>query len=157
MNVLTGERYKVILTEVKNYLKGLYGQPPGEIDPDLLKKVLRDEEPFKGRPADLLEPMLEKTKEEMKNEITSEEDILSYILFPQVARAFFKKRAEQRLSSGSKATHGPSEQAAGNNPSGPKASSDAATLHLDKLYTVDETLLFSEEKGKRRYFTYPSA
>ena len=157
MNVLTGERYKVILTEVKNYLKGLYGQPPGEIDPDLLKKVLRDEEPFKGRPADLLEPLLEKTKEEMKNEITSEEDILSYILFPQVARAFFKKRDEQRRSSGSKATFGSSGQAAGNNPSGPKASPDATTLNLDKLYTVDETLLFSEEQGERRYFTYPSA
>jgi oxaloacetate decarboxylase alpha subunit len=154
MNVLTGERYKVILTEVKNYLKGLYGQPPGEIDPDLLKKVLRDEEPFRGRPADLLEPQLEKTREEMKNEINNEEDLLSYILFPQVAQAFFKGRHEHTKSYGQKAA--PRQKQADNTPQ--KAPPDAtAPLQLDKIYTVDETLLYCEGPKEHKYFTYPSA
>ena len=81
MNILTGERYKVTLTEVKNYLKGLYGKPPGEVDPDLLKKVLKDEEPFQGRPADLLAPQMEKARKELGDYMEKEEDILSYILF----------------------------------------------------------------------------
>ena len=101
VNVLTGERYKVLPTEVKTTSKPLC-KTPGEIDPDLLKKVLGNEQPFKGRPADLLEPQLEKTKEEMKNEITGEEDLLSYILFPQVARAFLKERGKQFSLSASK-------------------------------------------------------
>ncbi len=155
MNVLTDERYKVILTEVKNYLKGLYGQPPGEIDPDLLKKVLREEEPFRGRPADLLEPQLEKTREEMKNEITNEEDLLSYILFPQVAQAFFKQRHGNTHTSAVKAEV-PRQKQAGNvslqnSPDAP------APLHLDKLYTVDETLLCCDSQEEQKYFTYPSA
>ncbi len=154
MNVLTGERYKVILTEVKNYLKGLYGQPPGEIDPDLLKKVLKDEEPFRGRPADLLEPQLEKAREEMRNEISSEEDLLSYILFPQVARAFFKERGGSRNTpvAGGETVN---QKQAGNGPQKPTVT--PAALHLEKLYTVDETLTYNFKTGGREYFTYPSA
>lgn len=62
VNVLVGERYKNISKEVKAYIKGEYGRAPGEIDKDLMKKVLGDEEPIKGRFADSLEPGFEKAK-----------------------------------------------------------------------------------------------
>lgn len=94
LNVLHGERYKVVTKEVKDYVKGLYGRPPAPIKEDVLKKVLGDEEPlYHIRPADLLEPELEKTREEaIKVGAKSEEDVLSYALFPLVAKEFFAWR-----------------------------------------------------------------
>ncbi len=92
VNVLIGERYKMVSTEIKNYLRGLYGKPPGEVDPDLLRKVLKDEKPITGRPADKLEPQLEEAKKEIAEYIEQEEDVLSYIIFPNVAIDFFKRR-----------------------------------------------------------------
>ena len=94
LNVLHGERYKVVTKEVKDYVKGLYGRPPAPIKEDVLKKVLGDEEPlYHIRPADLLEPELEKTREEaIKAGAKSEEDVLSYALFPLVAKEFFEWR-----------------------------------------------------------------
>jgi pyruvate carboxylase subunit B len=94
LNVLHGERYKVVTKEVKDYVKGLYGGPPAPIKEEVLKKVLGDEEPlYHIRPADLLEPELEKTREEaIKVGAKSEEDVLSYALFPLVAKEFFEWR-----------------------------------------------------------------
>lgn len=94
LNVLHGERYKVFTKEVKDYVKGLYGRPPAPIKGDVLKKVLGDEDPlYHIRPADLLEPELEKTREEaIKVGAKSEEDVLSYALFPLVAKEFFEWR-----------------------------------------------------------------
>ena len=92
VNVLMGERYKMISTEVKNYLKGLYGKPPGVVDQDLMKKVLKGEEPVTVRPADLLEPQLEIARTEIADYMEKEEDLLSYIMFPAVATSFFKRR-----------------------------------------------------------------
>jgi pyruvate carboxylase subunit B len=94
LNVLHGERYKVVTKEVKDYVKGLYGRPPAPIKEDVLKKVLGDEEPlYHIRPADLLEPELERIKEEaIKVGAKSEEDVLSYALFPLVAKEFFEWR-----------------------------------------------------------------
>jgi len=94
LNVLHGERYKVVTKEVKDYVKGLYGRPPAPIKEDVLKKVLGDEEPlYHIRPADLLEPELEKTREEaIKAGAKREEDVLSYALFPLVAKEFFEWR-----------------------------------------------------------------
>lgn len=94
-NVLTGERYKNISKEVKAYIKGEYGKAPGEMDKDLVKKVLGDEEPIKGRYADSLEPEFEKAKAEIGDKAKSDEDVLSYIAFPTQAEAFFDKRAEK--------------------------------------------------------------
>ncbi|MCD6323805.1 MAG: pyruvate carboxylase subunit B [Desulfurococcales archaeon] len=94
MNVLTGERYKVVIDEVKKYMKGLYGKPPGPIDPELMKKVLGDERPIEGRPADLLKPELGECRRKLK-ELglgRKEEDILTYCLFSDVAVEFFKVR-----------------------------------------------------------------
>jgi pyruvate carboxylase subunit B len=94
LNVLHGERYKVVTKEVKDYVKGLYGRPPAPIKEEVLKKVLGDEEPlYHIRPADLLEPELEKTREEaIKVGAKNEEDVLSYALFPLVAKEFFEWR-----------------------------------------------------------------
>lgn len=94
-NVLTGERYKNISKEVKAYIKGEYGRAPGEIDKELMKKVLGDEEPIKGRFADSLEPEFEKAKAEIGDKARSDEDVLSYIAFPTQAEAFFDKRIEK--------------------------------------------------------------
>lgn len=93
LNVLTGERYKKVTEEVKNYCLGLYGKPPGEIKPEILQKIIPDKKPITCRPADLLEPELEKIKKEIKEKnlpIKAEEDILTYALFPQLAEKFFK-------------------------------------------------------------------
>jgi len=92
LNVLLGERYKVIPQEVKAYLKGLYGQPPGPVNEDLRRKAIGDEKPITCRPADLLKPGYEQAKKEIGDLAKSEEDVLSYALFPQVARAFLKRR-----------------------------------------------------------------
>ena len=93
-NVLTGERYKVISEEVKSYVRGLYGRPPGPINPELKRLVLGDEEPIAVRPADLLEPGLDKARTEIGDLARSEEDVISYALFPSVAREFFQRRAK---------------------------------------------------------------
>lgn len=93
-NVLLGERYKSISKEVKAYIRGEYGKAPGEIDKDLQKKVLGDEQPITCRFADTLEPGFEKAKKEIGDKAHSDEDVLSYIAFPAQAEAFFDKRDE---------------------------------------------------------------
>ncbi len=91
-NVLLGQRYKNISKEIKAYIRGEYGKAPGEINPDLQKKVLGDEKPFTGRFADTLEPALDKARAELGDRATCDEDVLSYICFPQTAEKFFEKR-----------------------------------------------------------------
>ena len=95
MNVLAGERYKIVPQEVKNYVKGMYGRSPVPIDPAFIKKILGNEKPITKRPADDLEPMLPNaTKQISQPELLhDEEDILSYCLFPEVALEYFKWRA----------------------------------------------------------------
>jgi len=95
-NVLLGERYKSVGKELKAYVRGEYGRAPGEISPELVKKILGDEKPIECRPADLLEPEFEKTKEMLGERATCDEDVLSYIAFPQVAEKFFTER-EKRM------------------------------------------------------------
>jgi len=92
VNVLTGERYKMVSTEIKNYLRGLYGRPPGLVNAELLKKVLKGEKPISGRPADQLAPQLEDARREIEAYMEQDEDLLSYIIFPNVALDFFKRR-----------------------------------------------------------------
>ncbi|WP_456466076.1 sodium-extruding oxaloacetate decarboxylase subunit alpha [Persephonella sp.] len=93
LNVLQGERYKVVTKETKDYVKGLYGRPPAPIKPEIMEKIIGDEKPIEVRPADLLEPELDKCSvEARKVGARNEEDILSYCLFPQVAKEFFEWR-----------------------------------------------------------------
>lgn len=95
-NVILGKRYKMIPTEAKNYVKGLYGKPAVPIAKDIRKIIIGDEKVFTGRPADLMEPELDKLREEIKEYIEQEEDVLTYALFPQVAIDFFKYRQAER-------------------------------------------------------------
>ena len=94
-NVLVGERYKNISAEVKAFLRGEYGRAPGEVSQDLIHKVWTDDELVKGRYAESLEPVFEKTKAELGKKARSDEDVLSYIAFPQIAEKFFEKREEK--------------------------------------------------------------
>ena len=94
-NVLAGERYANVSTEIKNYLKGEYGKAPGKINPEIQKKILGDEKPLTKRFADTLEPGFEKAKAEIGELAKSDEDVLSYIAFPTQAEAFFKARKEK--------------------------------------------------------------
>ncbi|MBP3447098.1 MAG: pyruvate carboxylase subunit B [Clostridia bacterium] len=92
-NVLLG-KYKNVSKEVKNYVRGEYGKAPGEIDKELITKVLGDEKPIEGRFADSLPAGFEAAKAEIGAKAKSEEDVLSYIAFPAQAEAFFDKRDE---------------------------------------------------------------
>jgi oxaloacetate decarboxylase alpha subunit len=92
LNVLVGERYKVIPKEIKAYVKGQYGRSPGPIDPGVRKLAIGDEEAIDCRPADLLAPEMKKAAQEIGSLAKSEEDVISYALFGPVAREFLQRR-----------------------------------------------------------------
>ena len=95
MNVLGGERYKNVSNEVKEYMKGMYGRPPAPVDAEISKKIIGDEEVIGCRPADLLEPEFDKFKSEgeEKGFVKSDEDALTYALYPPIAPKFLKGEA----------------------------------------------------------------
>ena len=99
LNVLTGERYKAVPKEVKDYVKGLYGRSPGEINPKIKAEILEDEESIDVRPADLLAPEYDKMKAEAEGKglVRTEEDVLTYALYPQVAEKFLKGEAKEEV------------------------------------------------------------
>lgn len=96
-NVILGERYKTVTKEFKGLVKGSYGKTPAPIDPEFRKKILGDEQPIVCRPADLIEPELEKLKAECAKWSQQDEDVLSYAMFGQVAEKFFEKRKDKQL------------------------------------------------------------
>jgi len=100
MNILSGERYKIVPNEVKDYVRGKYGRSPAPIAKEFIKKILGDEKPIDYRPADKMEPMLPKATDGVDAKlIEKEEDIISYVLLPEPALQFFQWRAlppEQR-------------------------------------------------------------
>lgn len=98
LNVLTGKRWSVIPDEMKSYVKGLYGRPPGPLAEDVQKKVLEDEKPVDCRPADLLLDSYDVAAQEIGDLAASSEDVLSYCLFPQAARSFLESRRGIRES-----------------------------------------------------------
>lgn len=95
-NVIMGERYKMVTKEFKGIVKGEYGRTPMPIDPEFQKKIIGDEEPITCRPADLLEPELDKLRAECAKWSEQDEDVLSYAQFPKVAVDFFEKRANKK-------------------------------------------------------------
>ncbi|WP_321430767.1 sodium-extruding oxaloacetate decarboxylase subunit alpha [uncultured Methanolobus sp.] len=97
LNVLMGERYKVIPKEVKDYVRGLYGRPPQKISDEIVAKIIGDEEPITCRPADLIAPEYEKAKKEAEEMgiVNKEEDILTYALYPAIAPAFLKGELDE--------------------------------------------------------------
>lgn len=92
-NIISGGRYKIIPTEIKNYVKGLYGNPASPISEEIRKKIIGDDEVITVRPADLLNDEYDKLKAEIGDLAVSEQDVLSYALFPQVAKDYFEKRS----------------------------------------------------------------
>jgi len=91
-NVLVGERYKKVSKEVKAYCRGEYGTTPAPIDPEIQKLILGDEKPLEGRYADTLAPIVEPTREKLGDLAKSDEDVLSYIAFPNLAEKFLEDR-----------------------------------------------------------------
>ncbi len=98
LNVLTGVRYKLVPGEVKAYVRGQYGRPPAPIDHEIQKKIIGAEEPLTVRPADILEPGLAKAQRESAGLARSPEDVISYAIFPQVAKKFFEERQSGVIS-----------------------------------------------------------
>ncbi len=98
LNVLQGERYKMVTKESKKVLGGEFGETVKPFNKDVQKKAIGDVEPITCRPADLIPPQLDKFREECKEWMQQEEDVLSYALFPQVAMDFFKHRQAQQTA-----------------------------------------------------------
>jgi pyruvate carboxylase subunit B len=100
-NVILGERYKMISKEVMDYIKGLYGRAPAEIDEEVRKKAIGDEQPITTRPATLLSPEWEKslqeTKKQLDSQTPSEEDVLSYALFPLITKEFWESKKTAKV------------------------------------------------------------
>lgn len=96
MNVITGERYKMVPKESRDVALGKYGATPAPMDPDVQKLILKGEKPITCRPADLLEPELDKIREQAAEWIEQEEDVLTYAMFPQVAEKYFKWRQARK-------------------------------------------------------------
>lgn len=98
LNVITGERYKVVTKETRDLVKGMYGKTPAPIKEEVRRKILGDEKPIECRPADLLEPEFEKRRQElieMGFENPSDEEVLIYALFPQVGLKFLKGETKE--------------------------------------------------------------
>ena len=91
-NVLTGARYKKVSKEIKAYCRGEYGRTPAPIDPEIQKMILGDEKPLEGRYADTLAPIVDDTRKKLEGIAKSDEDVLSYIAFPNLAEKFFEER-----------------------------------------------------------------
>ena len=91
-NVLDGQRYQSVSKEIKAYCRGEYGHTPAPIDPEIQKMILGDEKPLTVRYADTLEPVVDKTREKLGDLARSDEDVLSYIAFPNLAEKFFEER-----------------------------------------------------------------
>ncbi|WP_432402408.1 oxaloacetate decarboxylase subunit alpha [Wukongibacter sp. M2B1] len=92
LNVITGERYKMVPREVKSYVKGMYGKSTVPIKEEIINKIIGDKEVIYCRPADLILPQLEAFKNEINEYLEQEEDVLTYALFPSVAMKYFKYR-----------------------------------------------------------------
>ncbi|WP_024467938.1 oxaloacetate decarboxylase subunit alpha [Treponema pedis] len=96
-NVLSGERYKTIAKEIKDYVKGLYGKPPAIISAEIKEKIIGSEEVFTGRPADLINNEYDKLKEESKAFAKTEEDVLTYSMFPKIAQGYLEKKYAPKI------------------------------------------------------------
>ena len=94
MNVISGERYKMVPNEIKDYVKGLYGKSPAPISDEVRKKIIGDEKPITHRPADDIPPAMEGYKKELGDLAQSVEDVLMYASFPNLALDFLKKRQD---------------------------------------------------------------
>ncbi len=99
LNVLSGVRYKQVTQEVKNYFLGQYGWPPAKVNEDVRKLIIGDEEPITVRPADMIEPKLDKLRRDGQKLgiLRKEEDLVSYALYPQVATKFLRGEIKEEV------------------------------------------------------------
>lgn len=95
MNVISGERYKLVPSEIKDYVRGLYGRSPVAITPEIRHLIIGDEAVMTERPADFLAPQLPEFEKAIAQYATTEEDVLSYALFPQQAKDFLGRKADK--------------------------------------------------------------
>ncbi len=152
LNVLTGERYKVITSETKNYLKGLYGKPSAPINEEVRKKAIGDEEFIECRPADLIEPELEKFKKEAGDKAKNDDDLLLYALFPKVALEFFDLREKGKLGEDAPSEEKKEEKAAESPPH--LAPSEFNIKIHGETYHVKVGGMGHKGEGGRPYFIY---
>jgi pyruvate carboxylase subunit B len=92
LNVMTGERYKSITNEVKNFFLGQYGAAPGQVNAEVMKLAIGDATPMTGRPADVLKPEMDRLGQEAERFAKSEEDVLTYAMFPDIGKTFLQER-----------------------------------------------------------------
>ena len=118
MNVLAGERYKILTRETEDIIRGMYGATPAPVNPDLIKQVLGDEAVITCRPADLIEPELETHRRDIGDLAECDEDVVSYTLFPKVAKPYFEVRHDADALQAAIAAQQPKKTA-------PPAASDA--------------------------------
>jgi pyruvate carboxylase subunit B len=104
LNVLTGKRYETITNEVKLYLQGRYGKAPAAFDAAVQKQAIGCEESIDVRPADLLEDEMDKLRTEIGKIALSEEDVLTYAMFPEIGKDFLKNRSKHAVSASSEKT-----------------------------------------------------
>ena len=139
LNVLNG-RYKSFTKESKAIMKGEYGKVPGEVNEEVRKLAIGDEEVITCRPADLLSPELDKYREEIKDFMQQEEDVLSYALFPQVAMKFFESRKKAAEGPKEEPVAAPAQPAApvapAPTPAAPKAPEGVRMLYVEDLSIV---------------------
>ncbi len=148
VNVMLKERYKVVSSEVKNYLRGQYGKAPGPVNEEIRQQILGEEKPISGRPADQLPPQMEIARAEIADLAENEEDVLSYVLFPQVAQSFFRRR---------KGLEPPLDlEAAGPKPASPgrEVAAKPQDYRWQNLFSLDANLLLEDEE--RGISSYPA-
>ena len=96
-NVITDERYKTITNEVKLYLQGKYGKPPGKVNKKLRQQAIGNADVIESRPADLLKPEMDKLRDEISDLANTSEDVLIYAMFPEIGREFLQQRKDNNL------------------------------------------------------------
>ena len=149
-NVLAGERYKTITNEVKLYLQGRYGRAPGKVDEQLRKRAIGNEEVINMRPADLLKPEMAKLREEIGTLAKSEEDVLTYAMFPDIGRKFLEERAAGTLKPEALL---PLPQAGGAAPVGGEGVPTEFVVDVHgESYRVDITGVGVKGDGKRHFY-----
>ncbi|MFI8746467.1 sodium-extruding oxaloacetate decarboxylase subunit alpha [Pseudomonas sp. NPDC077186] len=149
-NVLAGERYKTITNEVKLYLQGRYGKAPGKVDEALRKQAIGSEEVIDVRPADLLKPEMAKLREEIGTLAKSEEDVLTFAMFPDIGRKFLEERAAGTLKPEALL---PLPQAGGAAPVGGEGVPTEFVVDVHgESYRVDITGVGVKGDGKRHFY-----
>jgi len=146
-NVLSGERYKTITNEVKRYLQGGYGQAPAAVDTELLKRAIGNESVIEGRPADLLAPEMARLRSEIGELADSEEDVLTYAMFPDLGRDYLTQRNAGTLS--------PEPLEAANELASSSAATKATEFSIDvhgEKYDIAVTGVGAMADGKRKIY-----